>query len=83
MCGPGTDWQKCPCDDCTAEHKLIDEYGYFCDLACGKRSQWINREAGASAMLEGLFKMARESPTGTFVIDSKAQQFTSRVFIPE
>lgn len=27
-------------------------------------------EAGADAMLEGLFKMAKESPTGTFVIDS-------------
>ena len=28
-------------------------------------------EAGADAMLEALFKMAKESPTGTFVIDSK------------
>lgn len=28
-------------------------------------------EAGAEAMLEGLFQMAKESPTGTFVIDSK------------
>ncbi len=28
-------------------------------------------EAGADAMLEGLFKMAEESPTGTFVIDSR------------
>lgn len=48
------DWPKCPCDDCAAEHKLIDEYGYFCDLACGQRSQWIQREAGADAMLEAL-----------------------------
>lgn len=30
------DFIKCPCDDCTAEHKLIDEWGYFCDLACGQ-----------------------------------------------
>ena len=29
-------------------------------------------EAGADAMLESLFKMAKESPTGTFVIDSHA-----------
>jgi len=28
-------------------------------------------ELGADAMLEALFKMARESPTGEFVIDSK------------
>ena len=28
-------------------------------------------EAGADAMLDALFKMAKESPTGTFVIDSK------------
>ena len=27
-------------------------------------------EAGADAMLKALFKMAKESPTGTFVIDS-------------
>ena len=29
-------------------------------------------EAGADAMLEALFKLASESSTGTFVIDSKA-----------
>ncbi len=28
-------------------------------------------EAGADAMLEGLFKMAKESPTGKFEIDSR------------
>lgn len=28
-------------------------------------------EFGADAMLEGLFEMAKESPTGTFVIDSR------------
>ena len=28
-------------------------------------------EAGADAMLKALFKLAEESPTGTFVIDSK------------
>jgi len=30
-------------------------------------------EAGADEMLEGLFKMARESPTGTFTIDVREQ----------
>ena len=28
-------------------------------------------EAGADAMLEALFKLAQDSPTGTFTIDSK------------
>ena len=28
-------------------------------------------EAGADALIEALFDLARESPTGTFVIDSK------------
>ncbi len=28
-------------------------------------------EVGADAMLDALFKMAKESPTGTFVIDSR------------
>lgn len=28
-------------------------------------------EAGADAILDALFKMAKESPTGTFTIDSK------------
>jgi len=41
-----TDFIKCPCDDCTATYKLIDEWGYFCDLACGKRSHWLWRQMG-------------------------------------
>ena len=45
-------WPKYPCDDCT--EKQIDGYGYVCDLSCGKRSQWISREAGADAMLESV-----------------------------
>ena len=31
-------------------------------------------EAGADAMLEGLFGLAMESPTGTFTIDSRVYQ---------
>jgi len=45
-------WPKCPCDSC--DHPDVDDYGYLCDLACGKRSAWFNREAGADAMLEVL-----------------------------
>ena len=40
----------CPCDGC--EGKVIDEYGYMCDLSCGKRSQWISERAGADIQLE-------------------------------
>jgi hypothetical protein len=45
-------WFKNPCDGC--ENKQEDDYGYLCDLACGKRTAWINQEAGADAMLEAL-----------------------------
>lgn len=34
-------------------------------------------EAGADAMLKALYKLASESPTGTFIIDSKAQYIYS------
>lgn len=44
--GGTADFIKCPCDDCT--DRLIDEWGYFCDLACGQRSHWISRCMGAS-----------------------------------
>jgi len=57
LSGETTDWIKSPCDDCTAEHKLIDEYGYFCDMACGKRTAWINKKAGAEAMYSHLASM--------------------------
>lgn len=43
-----------PCKDCS--NKVIDDYGYFCDLACGKHSAYLNKEAGADAMLEALRK---------------------------
>lgn len=44
--GDTTDFIKCPCDDCAAEHKLIDEWGYFCDIVCGQRSHWKSRCRG-------------------------------------
>ena len=46
------DWPKSPCDDC--EHEDIDDYGYYCDLWCGKRTGWANRETGADAILGAL-----------------------------
>ena len=62
-------WPKCPCDDCP--DKIIDDYGYFCNIVCQKRTHWICREAGADAVLESLFWMAQKSPTGVFTINSK------------
>jgi len=62
------DWPKCPCDDCP--DKIIDDYGYFCNIVCQKRTHWICREAGADAMLEGLRKEATErtyKPKGCLV----------------
>jgi len=35
---------KEPCIECP--NKKIDDYGYFCDLACGKRTAWLNYKAG-------------------------------------
>lgn len=45
-------WPENPCDGCP--QKVEDIYGLFCDLACGKHSAYINKEAGADAILEGL-----------------------------
>jgi hypothetical protein len=43
------DWPKDPCIDCP--NKQVDDYGYLCDLACGKRAAWMNQEIGADRML--------------------------------
>ena len=45
-------WSKCPCDDCP--NKVIDDYGYVCDLSCGKWGEWFMFEAGADAMLKAV-----------------------------
>jgi len=57
-------WPKCPCDDC--KDKVIDYYGYFCDLSCGKRSAWKQREAGADAYEAALLKMGSYINDGEF-----------------
>lgn len=51
-------WPKCPCDGCT--HKAVDNYGYLCNMTCGKRSEWVSFEAGASLMFEVLKKQPYE-----------------------
>lgn len=45
---------------------------YIKDLASGKTVNAF--EDGADALLKALFKMAEESPTKTFTIDSRNQQ---------
>lgn len=69
MWRPLENWKKNPCENCP--DKQEDKYGLLCDLACGKHTAYLNREVGADAMLEALFKLAKESPTGTFTIDSR------------
>lgn len=67
------DWPECPCDNC--EKKQVDIYGYLCDLSCGKRSAWINHEAGADAMFKAISKKVFIRPD----IFSKYQNFATRL----
>ena len=41
---------KEPCIDCLDIN--TDEYGYICDLACGKRTAWLNYMEGLKAGVE-------------------------------
>lgn len=41
---------KDPCIDCPALR--VDEYGYICDLACGKHTAWINHQAGIKEVVK-------------------------------
>ena len=52
-------WEKNPCIDCP--NKQIDEWGYLCDWSCGKRSAWLNYEAGADKMRLGIYDNIRRS----------------------
>ena len=57
-----------PCKDCPDIQ--LDNYGYLCDLACGKHTAYLNREAGVDAILKVIWKMAKDSPTGIFTFDT-------------
>jgi len=52
------DWPICPCDACTRKEE--DEYGLYCDLTCGKNTDWLWREEGADAMLRAIIKETDE-----------------------
>ncbi len=41
---------KDPCVDCPDID--VDEYGYLCDLACGKRTAWLNFKAGIKEVVD-------------------------------
>jgi len=48
--------------------------GEYYDNSDGQADAYIEGfESGADEMLEGLFQMVRESPTGTFTIDVREQ----------
>ncbi len=46
--------------------KLLERYGVYHDDALGR----VKAEAGATAMYEAIWKMAKESPTGTYTFDT-------------
>ena len=52
MWRPKEGWEGNPCGGCP--RKVEDSYGLICDLYCGKHSAYINKEAGADAMLRAL-----------------------------
>jgi len=41
---------KNPCIGCP--DLQMDEYGYLCDLSCGKRTAWLNYMAGIREVVE-------------------------------
>ena len=43
------------------------------DESINRKDYDLGFEAGADAILEALFKLAKESPTGTFTIDSRQE----------
>ena len=50
-------WDKVNPDPCTGcKRKEVDGYGFVCDLACGEHSAYLQREAGADAMLLALIE---------------------------
>ena len=49
-----------PCDGCA--YKVVDDYGLFCDLACGNNAGHSNQLIGQRKLLEYLINSARTNP---------------------
>jgi len=43
-----------PCIGCF--NRQVDDYGYLCDLACGKRTAWLNQIVGYQAGINDVVK---------------------------
>ncbi len=48
-----------PCIDCPKMN--IDDYGYFCDISCGKRAAWFNYKAGQEEGEVTAYKKAHQA----------------------
>lgn len=58
---------KNPCDDCEAR----DIPNRVCDMTCIRLCKYESIEAGADAYEKAIWKLAKESPTGTFTFDTQ------------
>lgn len=54
-----------PCSECVRVAR-----GTNCASSCHQYMRYSSKEAGADAILTALWKMAKESPTGTFTFDT-------------
>jgi hypothetical protein len=43
---------KDPCKDCLSVNKFVDDYGYLCDLHCGKHSAYLNHQEGVKEVID-------------------------------
>ncbi len=53
---------KEPCIDCP--NKVIDAYGYFCDVSCGERTAWLNYMAGIKEGIREVVEWIKEHQIG-------------------
>ena len=57
-----------------------EEYHDICDVPTVQDAEYGAYEAGADAILDALWKMAEESPTGKFILDSNIHHIYARIF---
>ncbi len=57
---------KNPCENCPDVFK--DQYGYFCDLSCGRYGQWLAHQEGVKEAVAWIRNNQRElEPTTTYM----------------